>query len=341
MTERMPPERIKYHRSNRSLFDMLTVQNHQGYAPKAIRGTRKMSATTIQKTITTDGIQFERWPARGPSGSGHGHSSVHIVGVGKVGGGLAAGLYYRLDIDGGITFQQATTDGGLSGGVTPVAGHAPFEGANAVIVIAATGEPDALRVSAIVSAAARAAGARVVALLAQPSMPPGSLVRTVAPELARCADAVVFVPESPHPSVLHCLVNVYLTAMRGAQPASPEWRVPTGSDFLDVREAFSGTTGAVIGVGEGSGPDRIKDAARQAILDIGSARLSMASGLLVMVAGAETLRLREVAAAVYAVCEATTGDAASVLAAHYDDRLGDMVRITVVVAEHDEFGRAQ
>ncbi|MDR8787025.1 Cell division protein FtsZ [Burkholderia multivorans] len=164
----------------------------------------------------------------------------------------------------------------------------------------------------------------------------GSLVRAVAAELSRSADAVVFVPESPHPSVLHCLVDACLMALRGAQPAASDWKMPTGSDFLDVREAFSGATGAVIGVGEGSGPERIKDAARQVILDVGSARLTMAGGLLVMVSGAETLRLREVAGAVYAICEATTGDAGSVLAAHYDDRLGETVRVTVIVAERDD-----
>lgn len=320
---------------------MLTVQTDQGYVPTAIRGNRKMSAITIQKCTTTDGIQFERWPARRSIDHGHGHSPVHIVGVGEVGGGLVAGLYYRLGVDDGITFQQvAATNGALSDGGQVVVGHVPFEGASAVIVIAATGEPDALRVSAVVSEAARAAGARVVALLAQPPMPPGNLVRAVATDLARCADAVVFVPESPHPSVLHCLVDVYLMAMHGARSPSQKWRMPTGSDFLDVREAFSGATGAVIGVGEGSGPDRIKGATQQAIDDIGSARLSMAAGLLLMVSGAATLRLREVAAAAYAVCEMTTGDAASVLAAHYDDRLGETVRVTVIIADRDEYGDA-
>ncbi|MBJ9617712.1 hypothetical protein KTE49_22925 [Burkholderia multivorans] len=133
-----------------------------------------MSATTIQKTFTTDGIQYERWPARGPSANGHGHSSVQIVGVGEAGGGWAASLYYRTGIDSGIAFQQvaAVTDGESSEGAMPVASHVPFEGANAVIVIAATAEPDVLRVSAIVSVAARKAGARVVALLAQPPLPP-------------------------------------------------------------------------------------------------------------------------------------------------------------------------
>ncbi|CAJ5103572.1 cell division protein FtsZ [Burkholderia pseudomallei] len=296
-----------------------------------------MSAPTIQKTTTADGIQFERWPARRSIGHGHDHPAVQIVGVGETGGGLAAGLYYRLGVDDGIEFQHVSaTDGALSGDASLIDDHVPFAEAKAVIVIAAAGEPDALRVSVIVSAAARKAGARVVALLAQPPLPPGSLVRAVAAELSRCADAVVFVPESPHPSVLYCLVDVYVTAMRGTQPDLSEWKMPTGSDFLDVREAFSGTAGAVIGVGEGRGPDRIKDAARQAIHDVGSDRLSMAGGLLVMVSGAESLRLREVAAAAYAICEATTGDAGSVLAAHYDDRLGETVRITVIAAERDD-----
>ncbi|MBG1252245.1 hypothetical protein [Burkholderia pseudomallei] len=251
MSERMPPQRNNYHRTNRTYFVMLTVQHHQGQTPTTIRGFKKMSAPTNQKTTTADGIQFERWPSRGPFGNGHGHSSIQIIGVGEAGGGSVAGLYYRTGIDSAITFQQvaAVTAGKLSDGVTPVAGHVPFEGANAVIVIAAAAEPDALRVSAIVSAAARKAGARIVVLLAQPPLPPGSLVRAVAAELSGRADAVVFVPESPHPSVLHCLVDAYLMAMRGAQPAASEWRMPTGSDFLDVREAFSDTTRAVIGVG--------------------------------------------------------------------------------------------
>lgn len=114
-----------------------------------------MSATTIQKCTTTDGIQFERWPARRSIDHGRDHSPVHIVGVGDVGGGLTAGLYYRLGVDDGITFQQvAATNGALSDDGQFVAAHLPFEGANVVIVIAATGELDALRVSAVVGAAA-------------------------------------------------------------------------------------------------------------------------------------------------------------------------------------------
>ncbi|MBR8218579.1 hypothetical protein [Burkholderia vietnamiensis] len=302
-----------------------------------------MSAATIKKTTTTDGIQFERWPVRRSSNNEQSRVSIHIVGVGEIGGGLAAGLYYWPGVEDGTTFQHASmmNDGELSDGGIPVAGHAPFEGAKAVVVIAATVEPDALRVSAIVSAAARVAGAQVIALLAQPPIPSGSLVRSVAIELAHCADAVVFVPESPHPSVLRCLVDAYLMAMQGAQLASSEWKMPTGSDFLDVRTAFSGAAGAATGIGQGSGPDRIKDAARQAILDIGSVRLSMADGLLVMISGAATLRLREVADVAYAICEETMGDAASVLAAHYDDRLGDIVRIIVIAAERDDVGRTQ
>ncbi|WP_341809919.1 hypothetical protein [Paraburkholderia phenoliruptrix] len=54
--------------------------------------------------------------------------------------------------------------------------------------------------------------------------------------------------------------------------------------------------------------------------------------MLVIVAGAETLRLAEVASALYQVHARTRGDAQAVLAAHYDERMGQAVRVIVVAA---------
>lgn len=293
-----------------------------------------MPVLNTHRTVTSDGIEFERWPTRWPSADGQGASTTHIVGVGETGCGLAAALYYYPGL-GGITFQHiATTETGAeSGNLMQVTSHAPFNGAHLVLILAAVNEQDSLRVSEIVSAGAREAGARVVAMLAQPPFPPGNLVRSVAAGLANHLDAVIYLPESPHHSVLSCLLEAYLVAMRGVEPDSAQLKMPTGADFLDVREAFDGAAGASLGVGHSSGTDRVADAVRLAIRDVGPARLSMAGGLVVMVAGAETLRLQEVAAATYGVWEATSGDVASALAVHYDSRLGDMVRVAVIVAE--------
>ncbi|MGN4039029.1 hypothetical protein ACS0ZG_35350 [Burkholderia gladioli] len=60
--------------------------------------------------------------------------------------------------------------------------------------------------------------------------------------------------------------------------------------------------------------------------------MSTASGLLVIVSGAETLRLGEVASSLYQVHARTRGDTEAVLASHYDERMGGLVRVTVVAA---------
>nr|WP_233632291.1 hypothetical protein [Burkholderia gladioli] len=108
--------------------------------------------------------------------------------------------------------------------------------------------------------------------------------------------------------------------------------MPAGSEFLDLRSAFHGAGRASLGSGLASGPERILEAATDAVDELGDIALHAASGILVIVAGAETLRLAEVASALYQVHARTRGDAQAVLAAHYDERMGQAVRVIVVVA---------
>lgn len=288
------------------------------------------------KTVTADGIEFEKWAIRQPSNYGEDLSTVQIVGVGEAGNGIVTVLYDRLGLA-GITFQTASpsTSAALGDSVRAYE-SSPFDGANLVVIIAAANEEGALDISAKVSAGARETGAQVVAMLAQPPFPLGTLVRSVAADLADHIDGVIFLPEFPHPSVLHCLLELYLIAMRGSDQNSMKLKIPTGGDFLDVRDVFEGATDASIGVGHSDGPDRTADAVQQVIHDIGRVGLAMAGGLLVMVAGAESLRLQEIAAGIYGIWGATPGDARAALAVHYDDRLGDVVRIAVIAVERDD-----
>lgn len=269
-----------------------------------------------------------------PAGKQPHPPAVVVVSVGETGSALAVSLK-RAHIDGGASFIYAWSSphgAGADGGVVgPDA--SPFASARLVVILASAMEDGALRTCGMAGRAAHAAGVPVVAMFAQPPFPPGGEVKAVADEIADCIDSLVFVPEFPHATLLGHLANVYLAAVTAGQSGAP--RLPVGAEFLDVRGAFADTGETFAGVGLANRADRARYAARLAVAAIGARRLMMAEGLLIVVAGARALRLQEIAAAAFEVQAATSGDATGALAMHYDDRLGDTVRVTVIAAESD------
>ncbi|MEK6298015.1 MAG: hypothetical protein V4793_42995 [Paraburkholderia tropica] len=95
---------------------------------------------------------------------------------------------------------------------------------------------------------------------------------------------------------------------------------------------FKGGRRGALGVGFASGPERIFEATSDAIAVASETSLSTASGILVIVSGVETLRLGEVASALYQVHAQARGDAKAVLASHNDERMGAFVRVIVLAA---------
>lgn len=268
-----------------------------------------------------------------------GHPAVCLVGVGVTGNRLLDALH-RGDGEADVTplVTVATSSDGASDAVTvngsqTAGGLKEFDGADLVVILASAEEPDGLRLSGVVARAAHAAGTQVFAMLAQPPFPPGVSVRTVAAEIADCIDALIFIPSDPHTSMAQHVLAAYVAAAVGGISGDVQLRAPVGADFLDVRRTFIGAGEAFTGVGLATGTDRARRAAKVALAEIGPTRLAMATGVLILVAGARSLRLREIAAATYAVHEAASHDSRVALAVHYDERLGEAVRVTLIVAE--------
>ncbi|WP_181156845.1 hypothetical protein [Paraburkholderia sp. BL21I4N1] len=216
--------------------------------------------------------------------------------------------------------------------VVPALGH--FTGVDFVVILGSTDELRSLRISGDVARVARAAGALVFAMLAQPSSPTGGSVKGVVAEIADCTDALIFVPSQPHVSLLQHLLDAHIAAAFAGVSNSSRPRAPVGADFLDVRRTFIDAGEASIGIGSATGRDRARHAAEMAIVDAESSPIDTAAGVAILVAGGCSLRLREVETAVCAVREVASPNTTVTLGVHCDERLGETVQVTLIVAEH-------
>ncbi|MBU9223473.1 hypothetical protein [Burkholderia multivorans] len=133
--------------------------------------------------------------------------------------------------------------------------------------------------------------------------------------------------------MLQNLIDLHVLTIQGLLPGASELKTPVGAEFLDVREAFAGATGAAMGVGISNSPALIHDATNEAISYLKIDRLFKASGVLIVVAGGESLRVKDIATAIYTILNQTSGAARVALAVHYDDRFGAAVRVSIIVGE--------
>src|SRR5574340_16345 len=110
-------------------------------------------------------------------------------------------------------------------------------------------------------------------------------------------------------------------------------------DFADVRTIMSEGGAALMAVGRGSGEDRAKAAAEQAIssqlLDI---RIDGALGVLFNVTGGTNLTLFEVNEAAAIIKETSHPDVNLIFGAVIDPNMGDQIRITVIATGFDRAG---
>lgn len=176
-------------------------------------------------------------------------------------------------------------------------------------------------------------GALVLAVLAQPAIS-AATARSAASAMAGYVDGVIFVPATPHASLLRHVVDAYVAACTEGVVDRP-WRAPIGTEFLDLSASFAGTAQASVGVGQATGAarsDRARRTVQQAIAGIGTAQLSAATGVLILLAGGRSLRLHEIADTTYAIHAVSAHGAVQVLAVQNDVRLGDALRVTVIAA---------
>ena len=110
-------------------------------------------------------------------------------------------------------------------------------------------------------------------------------------------------------------------------------------DFADVRAIMSEGGAALMAVGRGSGDDRAKTAAEQAIssqlLDI---TIDGARGVLFNVTGGPNMTLFEVNAAAATIRETAHPDVNMIFGAVIDPEMGDEIRVTVIATGFERSG---
>jgi len=108
-------------------------------------------------------------------------------------------------------------------------------------------------------------------------------------------------------------------------------------DFADVKTIMTQGGAALMAVGRGTGEDRARLAAEQAIssrlLDV---TIDGAKGILFNITGGTTLSLYEVSQAAEIIRETTHADANVIFGAVIDENMGDEVRITVIATNFDQ-----
>jgi cell division protein FtsZ len=110
-------------------------------------------------------------------------------------------------------------------------------------------------------------------------------------------------------------------------------------DFADVRTIMRDAGSALMGIGMASGPTRARDAARKAITSplVGHG-IQGATGILLSVAGGDSLSLHEAMEIAELVHEAADDDANIIFGANIDERLGDQLWVTVIATGFDGEG---
>ena len=113
-------------------------------------------------------------------------------------------------------------------------------------------------------------------------------------------------------------------------------------DFADVKAVMTDAGSSLMGVGQARGEKRAVEAARSAISSpLLEASIDGARGVLLNIAGGSDLGLFEVNEAASVITKAAHPDANVIFGAVVDDTLGDEVRVTVIAAGFDRWGRTQ
>jgi cell division protein FtsZ len=107
-------------------------------------------------------------------------------------------------------------------------------------------------------------------------------------------------------------------------------------DFADVKTVMSDAGTAVMGIGRATGDDRASQAAQRAISSpLLETSMEGARGVLLSVAGPNSMTLHEATKAAQTVSSHADDDAEIIFGAIVDDNLGEEMRVTVIAAGFD------
>src|SRR5262245_13992791 len=223
-------------------------------------------------------------------------------------------------------------------------------GADLVFIAAGLGGGTGSGAAPVIAAQAREAGALTVGVVTKPFSFEGTGQRRVADiaeaELQGTVDTLLLVENDrvldmvgEDTSMLEAFTVVNEVLARTVRAIVDVMTVPglINLDFADVRSVMKNGGAATTGIGWASGPDRAVEAARGAVTNpLLQHDISGAGAILLNVAGASTMTMREVTKAADEIRTAADDEATIIFGTIFDDRLGDELRVTVIATKFRE-----
>ena len=228
--------------------------------------------------------------------------------------------------------------------------QAVLQGADMVFVTAGMGGGTGTGAAPVVARAAREMGALTIGVITRPFHFEGSK-RALSAErgieqLQQHVDTLIVIPNDRLLDITNKRMPLYESFQladdvlrQGIQGITELITVPglINLDFADVKTIMSQGGAALMAVGRGTGEDRARIAAEQAIssrlLDV---TIDGAQGVLFNITGGATLSLYEVNQAAEVIRETTHPDANVIFGAVIDETMGDEIRITVIATRFDQ-----
>lgn len=225
-----------------------------------------------------------------------------------------------------------------------------LQGADMVFVTAGMGGGTGTGAAPVVARVAREMGALTIGVVTRPFHFEGSKRAASAErgleQLQHHVDTLIVIPNDRLLEItdkrmpLHESFQLADDVLRqGIQGITELITVPglINLDFADVKTIMTQGGAALMAVGRGTGEDRSRIAAEQAIssrlLDV---TIDGAQGVLFNITGGTTLSLYEVNQAAEVIRETTHPDANVIFGAVVDETMGDEIRITVIATRFDQ-----
>ena len=225
-----------------------------------------------------------------------------------------------------------------------------LQGADMVFVTAGMGGGTGTGAAPVVARVAREMGALTIGVVTRPFHFEGSRRAQSADrgiqELQEHVDTLIVIPNDRLLEVTDKRMSLQESFQladdvlrQGIQGITELITVPglINLDFADVKTIMTQGGAALMAVGRGTGEDRARIAAEQAIssrlLDV---TIDGAQGVLFNITGGTTLSLYEVNQAAGVIRETTHPDANVIFGAVIDEEMGDEVRITVIATRFDQ-----
>lgn len=223
------------------------------------------------------------------------------------------------------------------------------QGADMVFVTAGMGGGTGTGAAPVVARVAREMGALTIGVVTRPFHFEGSKRAASAErgleQLQKVVDTLIVIPNDRLLDVTDKRMSLYESFQladdvlrQGIQGITELITVPglINLDFADIKTIMFQGGAALMAVGRGTGEDRARIAAEQAIssrlLDV---TIDGAQGILFNITGGSTLSLYEVSQAAEIIRETSHPDANVIFGAVVDPTLGDEVRITVIATRFE------